>query len=211
MTMGNHQQKSRVELRNKKRRTNFMLNIFIAVVFTLVLVVASQLFFGGREEKMEAKNDLDQEDTLISSKENQEEDVDNQKKQEDEEKEEDQVQNVEEDPFKGATITEGGEGSDVEQVIENPNWKPIGTKQTGEHYATYDKNSLDWKEMEQALSYATGISIEDMTIRWLGNNGSPQDAKGTIESKSSGAKYRVYITWIDGQGWKPTKVEVLKR
>ncbi|MDQ0161256.1 YrrS family protein [Aeribacillus alveayuensis] len=209
--MGNNQRKSRVELRNKNRRTNFILNIFIAVVFTLVLVVASQLFFGGREEKMETKNDLDQKDTLISSKENQEEDVDKQKKQADEEKEEDQVQNVEKDPFKGATISEGGAGSDVEQVFENPNWKPIGTKQTGEHYATYDKNSLDWKEMEQALSYATGIPIEDMTIRWLGNNGSPQDAKGTIESKSSGAKYRVYITWIDGQGWKPTKVEVLKR
>ena len=49
-----------------------------------------------------------------------------------------------------------------------------------------------------------------VTVIWLGNNGSPQDAKGTIRAKDTGVKYQVAITWVDGKGWKPTKVEQLK-
>lgn len=64
--------------------------------------------------------------------------------------------------------------------------------------------------MLEAISYATGVSKDNMTVIWLGNNGSPQDAKGTIRTKDSGVKYQVAITWVDGKGWKPTKVEKLK-
>ncbi|MEK4545137.1 YrrS family protein [Bacillus sp. FSL L8-0173] len=114
------------------------------------------------------------------------------------------------DPFKGAKITEGGSSSDVEKTIVNPKWKAVGTKQTGEHAATYDSSSEDWSEMLDAISYATGVSKDHMTVLWLGNNGSPQDAKGKVLDKTNGKKYQVTITWKDKKGWKPTKVETLK-
>ena len=62
----------------------------------------------------------------------------------------------------------------------------------------------------EVVPYATGISEDQMTVLWLGNNGGPQDAKGTIRDKSTGERYRVEITWVDGKGWKPVKVEKLR-
>lgn len=72
------------------------------------------------------------------------------------------------------------------------------------------QGSQDWAEMLKAISYATGVSTDNMTVLWLGNNGSPQDAKGKILDKATGNKYQVTITWVDEKGWKPTKVEKLK-
>ncbi|WP_243290718.1 YrrS family protein [Bacillus sp. FJAT-47783] len=188
-----------------------ILNTLILIVFTLIVVIGYQLLFGGEKEKesnqmAETENDV-AENSEQKAKNEEKDEVD---KQTETEKNEEKEKEEEQDPLAGATVTEGQPGSDVEQVIENGNWEPIGTEQSGEHVATYDQNSIDWKEMVQAISYATGVAEEDMTIMWLGNNGSPQDAKGTIKKKSDGKQYRVAITWVDGEGWKPTKVEVLK-
>jgi hypothetical protein len=67
---------------------------------------------------------------------------------------------------------------------------------------------VDWQEMLQAISYATGVDQSNMTVWFLGNNG-PNKSVGTISTKDQSEKYRVYIDWVDGQGWKPVKVEVL--
>jgi hypothetical protein len=49
-----------------------------------------------------------------------------------------------------------------------------------------------------------------MTVWYLGNNnGNPNSSIGTVSTKDKQQTYRVYIEWIDGQGWKPTKVEKL--
>lgn len=98
----------------------------------------------------------------------------------------------------------------MDKTYENDDWEPVGTEQSGSHTATYDSSSKDWKEMIKAMSYATGISEDQMTVLWLGNNGGPQDAKGTIRDKSTGERYRVEITWVDEKGWKPVKVEKLR-
>ncbi|MGG3683324.1 DUF1510 family protein [Aeribacillus composti] len=219
---------SRYEIRDKKRKTNLILNILIGIVALLILVIASQLFLGGGTEQANS-NSEQQKEQSSSSKNIEEETAEQSNDQQEEEKaaeqnesneikeeEDENTQSANEekessdDPFEGATVTEGEAGSDVEQIIENPNWKPIGTVQTGEHVTTYKKSSVDWKEMEKTLSYATGVSLENMQTLWIGNNGSPNDAKGTIQNKADGKKYRVSITWIDGEGWKPTRVEVLK-
>ena len=63
--------------------------------------------------------------------------------------------------------------------------------------------------MTKALSYATGIPESDMIIWFLGNNGGPNDAAGTISPKDKSVKYKVYITWVENNGWKPTKIEKL--
>ncbi|EAR63631.1 hypothetical protein B14911_06818, partial [Bacillus sp. NRRL B-14911] len=88
----------------------------------------------------------------------------------------------------------------------NPSWQPVGTSQTGEHTAVYE--GVDWNEMVQAITYATGIPESNMTIWFLGNNG-PNQSVGTVSTKDQQEKYRVYIEWVDGQGWKPVKMEEL--
>lgn len=91
----------------------------------------------------------------------------------------------------------------------NPAWEPIGTEQSGEHVSVYKRNSVDWKEKEQALIYATGISAENMIIWKLKNGGSPQKSIGIISTKDKTEKYRVFLEWVDNEGWKPVKMDVL--
>lgn len=103
-------------------------------------------------------------------------------------------------------VTEGGSDSNVIRTIVNPGWEPVGTVQTGVHVNQYD--GIDWDEMVKAIHYATGLAENNMTIHFLGNNG-PNKSVGTVYSKNKAEIYRVYIEWVDGRGWKPTKVEEL--
>lgn len=221
--MSNYHVDSRYEKRDKRRKTNIVLNILIGVVAVLILVIGSQLIFGGSDAEKtakyneqpdiklaneESKEETDKEKDAVkeSDKSNEELDEDgNGIPDEDEKTEEEST----EDPFEQATITEGEPGSGVTETIENPGWSPVGTSQTEPHSANYDKGSQDWAEMTKALSYATGIPESDMIIWFLGNNGSPNDAVGTISPKDKSSKYKVYITWIENEGWKPTKIEKL--
>ncbi|QGQ47354.1 YrrS family protein [Metabacillus sediminilitoris] len=221
--MSNYHVDSRYEKRDKRRKTNIVLNILIGVVAVLILVIGSQLIFGGSDAEKTAKYN-EQPDIKLANEESKEE-TDKEKdavKESDKSNEEldedgngipDEVEKTEEesteDPFEQATITEGEPGSGVTETIENPGWSPVGTSQTEPHSANYDKGSQDWAEMTKALSYATGIPESDMIIWFLGNNGSPNDAVGTISPKDKSSKYKVYITWIENEGWKPTKIEKL--
>lgn len=201
-----------------------VLNILIGIVVVLILVVASSLLIFNRPPKDVANEPSKTAPASSENKQNSEEDVKDQKKDtsddadakkdDSSDKKDDTKKTDEEEPnkdaLKDATETDGGKTSDVDKTYENDNWEPVGTEQSGSHTATYDANSKDWKEMIKAMSYATGISEDQMTVIWLGNNGGPQDAKGTIRDKSTGERYRVEITWVDEKGWKPVKVEKLK-
>ncbi|MFB6765355.1 YrrS family protein [Bacillus altitudinis] len=215
---------SRFEHRDKRRKANMVLNILIGIVVVLILVVASSLLIFNRPPKDVANEPSKTAPASSENKQNSEEDVKDQKKDtsddadakkdDSSDKKDDTKKTDEEEPnkdaLKDATETDGGKTSDVDKTYENDNWEPVGTEQSGSHTATYDANSKDWKEMIKAMSYATGISEDQMTVIWLGNNGGPQDAKGTIRDKSTGERYRVEITWVDEKGWKPVKVEKLK-
>ena len=85
----------------------------------------------------------------------------------------------------------------------------MGTEQTGEHTTNYNSNSTDWKEMERALAYGAGIDENNLSVWWIGNGGAPNKAIGTVSPKDKSATFRVYIEWVDGEGWKPSKVEKL--
>ncbi|MEG7280941.1 YrrS family protein [Bacillus sp. 0909A] len=236
--MSNNQ--SRYENRDKRRKANLVLNILIAIVSILIVVVAANLFINSPSSKdvskdsetaqkqespasgkTEKKSDEDIKDSKKDTSDKSEKDSekssesDSDSKKDDSSKSDDSDSDSDsssdsDDPLKDAKVTEGGSSSDVEKTYENPDWKAVGTEQKGEHAATYDSSSQDWAEMLKAISYATGVSTDNMTVLWLGNNGSPQDAKGKILDKTSGEKYQVTITWVDGKGWKPTKVEKLK-
>ncbi|WP_158233023.1 MULTISPECIES: DUF1510 family protein [unclassified Sporosarcina] len=96
------------------------------------------------------------------------------------------------------------------KVVVNPDWKPVGTKQSGEHVSKYDGQSDDWHEKKKAISYATGMSEDQLYFDRIQNGGSPQKSEGIVRSKDNSKKFKVYLQWVDGQGWKPVKMEVLK-
>lgn len=207
---------SRLGKREKRKKTNLILNSLIALVILLIIIVSANIFFAGSDN--EALQANEKAASVNETKENNKEAVNNKQGTDEEKeeslelKEEQAAENdeaaEEESEENEETVTEGGSSPDVEKTIENQGWKPVGTSQTGEHTAVYDQNAVDWKEMLQAISYATGVDQSNMTIWFLGNNG-PNQSVGTISTKDQSEKYRVYIEWVDGQGWKPVKVEVL--
>lgn len=224
---------SRSETRGKRRKTNLILNLLIGTVILLIIVVSSVIFFGGNNEETAGKADENKENQIQENESSSDDQskVDNENTENDDQKTsqtdtdsedvdkadaEDKSSNSPEkqDPVpaneEDAVVTDGGEGDNVNKTIENSSWQPIGTTQTGEHTSVYDPDSVDWAEMLQAMSYATGISQDNMTVWFLGNNGHNKSV-GTISSKGQQEKYRVYIEWVDGQGWKPTKVEQLDK
>lgn len=227
---GNESRESRLGKREKRKKTNIILNSLIALVILLIIVVSGRIFLGGNnddelraEEQTASENAVREKDNKSDSqpddqeKENEEEEAEKDKEEAEKEKEaeekekEAKEQEAEEETEENEeVVTEGGSSPDVEKTIENPSWKPVGTSQSGEHTAVYDQNAVDWKEMLQAISYATGVDQNNMTVWFLGNNG-PNKSVGTISTKDQSEKYRVYIDWVDGQGWKPVKVEVLNK
>ena len=89
------------------------------------------------------------------------------------------------------------------------NWEPIGTSQVGEHVTNYNDGSDDRIEIKRATSNVTGIAEEDMIEWWVGNDG-PQKVFSVISDKEKTDYYKVYLFWIDREGWQVTKVEKIK-
>ncbi|RBP94049.1 uncharacterized protein DUF1510 [Cytobacillus firmus] len=218
--MKGNSRESRFGKREKRKKTNIILNSLIALVIVLIIVVSAKIFFGGNndqavpadeqtasESKQNESNREDQDNDIEQDKSKDKEKADKESDKEDKKAEENKAEDESEED-KEQVVTEGGSGPDVEKTIENPAWKPVGTSQSGEHTAVYDQNHVDWQEMLSAISYATGIEQGNMTVWFLGNNG-PNSSVGTISTKDKSEKYRVYIDWVDGEGWKPSKVEVL--
>ncbi|MFC3211778.1 YrrS family protein [Planomicrobium okeanokoites] len=136
-------------------------------------------------------------------------------KEEDKEKDKDKEaekdkEKAEEGTVTGGTITRQ-ESNDpiVKETIINTSWEPVGTKQSGEHVSVYDTNSVDWQEKIDAITYATGLAEKDMYIMHIGNGGSPQKSIGTVQSKDMSKKYRVHLEWVEKDGWKPVKMDIL--
>ncbi|WP_391560244.1 YrrS family protein [Robertmurraya sp.] len=210
-------QQSRFNQRSKRRKTNLILNGLIGIVLVLIIVVSGVIFLGNddkattvkeQEQSVEASNEANEgeesskEETEGSDSETDEEDSSTESSSSNEESSEEASSNDNEE----AIVTEGGADSNVVRTIVNPNWEPIGTSQTGEHTNVY--SGVDWDEMVSAIEYATGLSEDNMTIKFLGNDGHNK-SKGTVFSKDRTQIYRVSIEWVDGQGWKPTLVEEL--
>ena len=208
---------SRLNRKKGRKRADKVLNILIVAVVVAIVITATIIFTGGNDE-MDKKNEEDPSST--------EETKENVAKDEDEDESEENDANSDEENVEDAAdypevIAEEKDESGVvtylysddeiiEQSIVDPSWQPIATTQTGEHVSVYDKNSVDWKEKQEAIADATGLSIED-TITWkIKNGGSPQKSIGIVSSKDEAEKYRVYLEWIENEGWQTVKMDVLK-
>lgn len=165
-------------------------------------------------KETESKKDEEKEDSKDEEKESTEDDdaikegtVKDESVDEDDQEKEDT--NKKEEKKEDTVTYSASDDAVVDETISNTSWEPIGTSQQGNHVSVYDGKSKDWQEKEKALSYATGLSHEDMIFWKIKNGGSPQKSIGIVSSKDKSAKYRVYLEWVDGEGWKPTQMDVL--
>jgi hypothetical protein len=209
----------RSRIRAKRRKTNLILNSLIVVVILLIGIVSFNIFFSNDEgaadqngvaagKDQDAASPDKKEDSKDAGKKDDSQDSDKKEADESQSEEADE-ETAEEDELSDPIVTEGGSDANVKQTIENPEWKPVGTTQSGEHNTVFDQNAVDWQEMILAYSYATGIDKGNMTVWWNENGGAPNTAVGTISEKGSDQTFRVWIQWVDGEGWKPVKVEEL--
>ncbi|WP_062355634.1 YrrS family protein [Bacillus kwashiorkori] len=229
--------RSRVEQHSKQKKKNFVLNILIGIVFLLIIIVGASIISnlnnnptqqtsGVQKSKDANETNGNKEDSENKAGEDKETDEDENNPIEDESEEEtessgtadednptdsDEETTGEEDGTNGDIIEEESNDPNIIRVVKNPNWQPVGTTQKGEHITNYQEGSVDRKEMEKALTYATGLNEGDIILWWVGHGGIPnQNVVGTITPKDQSQTFRVYLDWIDGQGWLPTKVEQLK-
>lgn len=221
--------------RPNKPSTNTILNALIGLVVVLIIITAGFIFLGNDEPEKagdeDSTKDTESAETADGSQEEAEEEVDPEdqigseeiaEETEDSESTEEETASEEEttteeesttteDSTTGGTVTSTPSDDPlVSERIVNTAWKPIGTSQTGEHTSVYSEGHVDWNEKLKAIAYTTGLS-PDNTIVWrISNGGSPQKSIGVVSSKDKVEKYRVYLEWVDGEGWKPVKMETLK-
>jgi Domain of unknown function (DUF1510) len=194
----------------KRRKINRILNTAIAVVVLLIVAVAWNLFAGDDEPHKQAANtSAKMEKTKKNDDKKVEVEMGDEQQISEESEPSDEVEETSEEKEQEVIETPGAPGSNIEKEIVNPAWQPIGTTQSEPHVTQFDKDSVDWKEMLDSVSYATGISQSDMIVWFIGNNG-PNKAVATISTKDQTQHYKVYIEWVENQGWKPTKVQKLK-
>lgn len=225
--MGDFDRVSRVDKFEKRRKNTKSISILLAVGAALLIILLGVWLFGGDEE---SEKDINQEPNAQTEADENSEDKGGEN--------EDQFTKIEEDDDKnksseneledkekqssdeGKSAAEGNAAVETEQVEpSNDNvikaytadWKPIGTEQEGPHTTNYDEGSQDRKEIATAAAEVTGLDESSMVTHWVGNGGDQQKVEATISNKDNSQIYRVYLTWVDEQGWKPTKVEQLKQ
>ncbi|WP_409301834.1 DUF1510 family protein [Peribacillus sp. SCS-155] len=232
-----HNSASRFDMKVKQRKINKVYNVLIVVVTLLIVIVgATILLSGGNEPDMQTNSAAEANNRDDHSKEadaNKAEgeagdhdenastsaaDTEEGSSEEDQSGESQDVSDTEAEEDSSIRETEDSvveveekDDPNVDKSYKNEAWKPVGTEQTGEHQATFERNSQDWKEMEKALTYATGVELSNMTLWRLENGGSPDTAIGTLSPKDNSKTFRVHLQWVDGAGWQPVKVQELKK
>lgn len=220
MANNNPQSRQGRRKKTKQQKQNLILNISIAIVFILIISVGWSIIASPNNAK-ETAGDTNQltettikDKTANKQKDSKEKSEEKKAKENKEAKESEEKSSEEENetlPDEEDVIKVNSNDPNVIEAKINPNWKPVGTSQTGEHITQYNQGSTDWQEMLKAISYATNVDVGNMTVLWIGNGGEPnKNAIGTISTKDTGLIYRVYLDWVDGEGWKPTKLEQLK-
>ncbi|MBF2556269.1 DUF1510 family protein [Listeria marthii] len=186
---------SRSQQNTKRKKTNLVLNVLIIMVSLLII---GSLYF----VLFKTESDPAQQENKTASSTTKKEDAAKSDKSSEKEKESSDEKTTE---------TTESDDPNVAKVITK-DWKPIGTDQTGDHVNSYSSTSVDWQEKRKAFSAATDIPISNTSLWFVEQGADPATQSiGTLSTKEDPDKaYRVYITWVDGEGWQPTKVEELK-
>lgn len=206
---------SRLNRYQKKRNNTRWLLIFVGIGSILIVVLVVSLFMSGSGDEPAIvqpdqeisgddsvdENDLDEGNADLNG----ELDLTDEQTEEVDETDEDALIEQHPDDFALETLA-----SDDENVMYayTSTWGPIPTEQEEPHQITWEQDSVDWKEMMKAAELATGIHVDEMYYLWVSGNGA-QSVKATFSNSAMAEHFRVYITWVEGQGWMPERVDVL--
>ncbi|MBD1222880.1 YrrS family protein [Virgibacillus halodenitrificans] len=208
---------SRVDKFEKRRKNTKSISILLILgAVLLILLIGIWIFGGGDKENttdqtqpssQEEQNSTDEEnesfyekeskeDTETDQEENSSSENDGNTDKEDEEQEEIEKQEVD---------------SSDENVLKayTADWKPIGTEQEEPHTTNYSDGSQDRIEIKEAVLMVTDIPEQNLVMHWVGNGGD-QKVEATVSNEDNSEIYRVYLSWVEGEGWQPTKLEELK-
>lgn len=217
MTKDNHL--SRFDRRHKRRNNNLQIFIFgglAAIIFIVLLLVISS---DDQEANQEVVNNDSNENEQVENSpndEHKEEDKNNETKDEkDKEKEDDKEEKKAEHYLDRETYAENIRLQALTTTDPNvkeaymADWPAIGTKQKGKHTVTYKDGSDDRIEIKKAISYITDLEEDNIIEHWIGNGGD-QKVIATVSDKAMKNYYKIYLSWVKDEGWKPTKLEYLK-
>lgn len=203
---------SRFQQKQQKRRQNGVLNIAIAIVLILVAIVSYQLFVPERKEQASSS---DKKVAQQTTKENKSEKAKGKEETKKNEQDKAEAKNKEEEKQKAEEEAKANEKVPAEKTqpkatdaYTKSSWKPVGTEQGATPAMTFKKGTADWNEMNQAISAAIDVPVEQLVIHRIGNNGKNK-AYGNVQDKQSGKKYYVNIDWVENEGWKPVLVQTL--
>ncbi|OQR58431.1 YrrS family protein [Bacillus sp. CDB3] len=210
---------SRFQQKQQKRRQNGVLNIAIAIVLIAVAIVAYQLFVPDTKEQASSSDKKVAQQTTKENKaekaKGKEETKKNEQEKAEAKKKEEEKQKAEEEQKKAEEEAKANEKAPAEKTqpkatdaYTKSSWKPVGTEQGTTPAMTFKKGTADWNEMNQAISAAIDVPVEQLVIHRIGNNGKNK-AYGNVQDKQSGKKYYVNIDWVDNEGWKPVLVQTL--
>ncbi|WP_163970078.1 YrrS family protein [Oceanobacillus halotolerans] len=214
--MSNFDRYSRVNKFEKRRKNTKSISIFLVTGSVLLLLLVGIWIFGDNDQEAStAQNDSptynEEENHESSSEDNNSIEVES---SEESSEAENTLDDDEREYDESVSNQEQVELEEVETDDDNVshaftgNWQPVGTEQEGPHTTVFDEESQDWKEMREAVLMATGLT-EDNLIEWRYENGGDQKVIATVSDLEETEIYRVYLSWIDEQGWKPTRVEIL--
>lgn len=215
--MSDNGNNSRLNKFEKRRKNTKSISVLLIIGGILIIILAGiWLFGGGNDEENADQPDEASEDIVINEDNNTEDDsnADNENSDADSGNTEETEDDSNNDQNSDEENNEDVETEEVEPSDENVskaytgNWEPIGTEQEGPHTTTYEEGTADRRELKQAASLATGIAENDM-IEWWYENGGDQKVIATVSNNAQTEIYRVYLSWIDDEGWQPTKVEEL--
>ncbi|MED3661490.1 YrrS family protein [Ureibacillus sp. FSL K6-8385] len=212
MPQENQEMKSRRMRRisNNKRKMNRILNILIAIVFTLIVI---NVYFIVNDEQQEAKDAETIQEMKAGKGKQSNKAGENDKNNEKSEKPGELGDEDASDSFENGDdiIVTTSKDANVEKVIVNNNWKVTPTKQTGEHVSAFQEGHIDYEEKLITIRNAVELPEDDIIYWSVRNDGTGKGAIAVVSSKDQSKKYRVHIKWIDNAGWIPIKVEILKQ
>lgn len=199
---------SRFQTKQGRRRKGLLLNILLGIVLLTAVTVAYQLFTSSPEQT--ATKETKTKETKTTSAAQKEKEKNGKLVVKEDDKDSAKEEEASAQPTEDTKVTvENQSDPAVQEAYTNPSWQPVGTSQSGPHTTQFDDSTQDWKEMIQAVSYAIQVPADTLTIWYLGNDG-PNKAVGTVTAKDTKQKYKVYIEWVDNEGWKPTLVQLMK-
>lgn len=204
--MTNLNSRSRTNKYKKRRRNNKTVAILLVLSSILIIIFISTFIFKEKDDSVEI---AEKEQNSENSSEVENELADDNDEEQNHTPDED-IENRNNVVNNSDVETEQVDSSD-NNVIEayKGDWVPLRTGQTGLHTTVFSKTSKDWEEIIQAVLSVTSLDENNLEEHWIGNNGE-QKVVATVSDQEIENIYRVYLSWIDGEGWQPTLVEKLK-